>query len=341
MQRAYVRANKAATFYFYLTGPQGSYGTAGAATGQESSLTAYYVIDGGSYTSTGTTVEEVDGSTLAGIYKVTCTDVVTDGYNIVMNLYHSSGSTYRSDPLAISTDTLYPPGMNIIAIHEGTTAAANLELAFDGTGYIGGSTLQSVNATQISGDSAAANNLESAFDGTGYAGGTIKQEVDINKVSGDATAATNLEAAFDGTGYAGGTIKQEVDINKVSGDATAATNLEAAFDGTGYAGGTIKQEADIAKIDGSTDGVSSLGKGADSMLEGSCTTGSTTSSIKGTGSLSTVDDFYNDRMLLFTGGSGGLQYQGRAITDYDGSSKTFTTDAFTSAPATGDTFLIV
>ena len=153
MQRAYVRANKAATFYFYLTGPQGSYGTAGAATGQESSLTAYYVIDGGSYTSTGTTVEEVDGSTLAGIYKVTCTDVVTDGYNIVMNLYHSSGSTYRSDPLAISTDTLYPPGMNIIAIHEGTTAAANLELAFDGTGYIGGSTLQSVNATQISGDS--------------------------------------------------------------------------------------------------------------------------------------------------------------------------------------------
>ena len=77
------------------------------------------------------------------------------------------------------------------------------------------------------------------------------------------------------------------------------------------------------------------------MLEGSCTTGSTTSSIKGTGSLSTVDDFYNDRMLLFTGGSGGLQYQGRAITDYDGSSKTFTTDPFTSAPATGDTFLIV
>ena len=307
MQRAYVQYNKAATFYFYLTGPQGSYGTAGPATGQQSSLSAYYSLDGGSSTSTGTTVAEVDSSTMAGVYSVTCTDVVTNGYHIVMSLYHST-STYRSTPIAIYTDALYPPGMNIVAIHEDITAAAN---------------------------------LEAAFDGTGYAGGTIKQEVDINKVSGDATAATNLEAAFDGTGYAGGTIKQEVDINKVSGDATAATNIEAAFDGTGYAGGTIKQEIDIAKIDGSTDGVSSLGKGADSMLEGSCTTGSTTSSIKGTGSLSTVDDFYNDRMLLFTGGSGGLQYQGRAITDYDGSTKTFTTDPFTSAPSSGDTFLIV
>lgn len=279
MQRAYVRYNKAATFYFYLTGPQGSYGTAGPATGQESSLTAYYIIDSGSYTSTGTTVDEVEGTYLPGVYKVTCTDVVTNGYNIVMSLYHSSGTTYRSTPLAISTDALYPPGMNIIEVHEDTTAAAN---------------------------------LEAAFDGTGYAGGTIKQEVDINKISGDATASDNLEKAFDGTGY-----------------------------GIQPAGGASEISADIAKIDGSTDGVSSLGKGADSMLEGSCTTGSTTSSIKGTGSLSTVDDFYNDRMLLFTGGSGGLQYQGRAITDYDGSSKTFTTDPFTSAPATGDTFLIV
>ena len=312
MQRAYVRYNKAATFYFYLTGPQGSYGTAGPATGQESSLTAYYIIDSGSYTSTGTTVDEVEGTFVPGVYKLTCTDVVTLGYNIVMSLYHSSGTTYRSTPLAISTDALYPPGMNIIEVHEDTTAAAN---------------------------------LEAAFDGTGYAGGTIKQEVDVAALSGDLSAAANLEAAFDGTGYAGGTIKQEVDINKISGDATASDNLEKAFDGTGYgiqpAGGASEISADIAKIDGSTDGVSSLGKGADSMLEGSCTTGSTTSSIKGTGSLSTVDDFYNDRMLLFTGGSGGLQYQGRAITDHDGSSKTFTTDPFTSAPATGDTFLIV
>lgn len=275
MQRAYVRQNKPATFYFYLTGPQGDYGTAGPATGQESSLTAYYIIDGGSSSYTGTTVDEVDGSTMAGVYSVTCTDVVTNGYNIVMNLYHSMGTTYRSLPLAISTDTLYPPGMNIIEVHE------------------------------------------------------------------DSTAASNLEAAFDGAGYAGGTIKQEVDVAALSGDLSAAANLEAAFNGTGYAGGTVKQEIDINKIDGSTDGVSSLGVGANSMLEGAVTSGSTTSSIKGTGSLSTVDDFYNDRMLLFTGGSGGLRYQGRAITDYDGSSKTFTTDAFTSAPASGDTFLIV
>ena len=121
MQRAYVRYNTAATFYFYLTGPQGSYGTAGAATGQSGSLTAYYALDGGSSVSTGTTVAEVNSSTNAGVYSVTCTSAVTNGYHIVMSLYHSD-STYRAEPLAIYTDALYPPGMNIIEVHEDTTA---------------------------------------------------------------------------------------------------------------------------------------------------------------------------------------------------------------------------
>tara|TARA_R110002020_G_scaffold155607_2_gene336748 strand:+ start:3436 stop:4182 length:747 start_codon:yes stop_codon:yes gene_type:complete len=133
------------------------------------------------------------------------------------------------------------------------------------------------------------------------------------------------------------------DVTKISGDTTSAGNLEAFFDGTGYgiqpAAGATEVAADLSKIDGSTDGVSSLSKGSNSILQGSVTTGSTTSSIKGTGALSTTDDFYNDRMLLFT--SGDLQYQGKPITDYVGSSKTFTTDPFTSAPASSDTFIIV
>ena len=150
----------------------------------------------------------------------------------------------------------------------------------------------------------------------------------------------------DGTLLAGssdsfGTVN--ANISTISGDTPAANNLEKFFDVTGYgiqpASAATEVAADLSKINGSTDGVSSLSKGSNSILQGSVTTGSTTSSIKGTGALSATDDFYNDRMLLFT--SGDLQYQGKPITDYVGSSKTFTTDPFTSAPASSDTFIIV
>ena len=98
--------------------------------------------------------------------------------------------------------------------------------------------------------------------------------------------------------------------------------------------------ANVVKISGVTDGVSSLDKGSQSILQGSVTSGSTTTSIVGTGSLSTVDEFYTDRMILFT--SGDLQYSGRAIAAYTGSTKTFTVSpAFTSAPSSSDTFIIV
>jgi hypothetical protein len=44
-------------------------------------------------------------------------------------------------------------------------------------------------------------------------------------------------------------------------------------------------------------------------------------------------------MIIFT--SGDLQYSARAIGDYDGASLTFTVDAFTSAPAASDEFILV
>ena len=98
--------------------------------------------------------------------------------------------------------------------------------------------------------------------------------------------------------------------------------------------------ANVVKISGVSGGVSSLDKGSQSILQGSVTSGSTTTSIVGTGSLSTVNEFYTDRMILFT--SGDLQHSGRAIGAYTGATKTFTVSpAFTSAPSSSDTFIIV
>jgi len=104
---------------------------------------------------------------------------------------------------------------------------------------------------KISGDSTAADNLELFMDGTGYAGGTIKLGVDVVKISDDATAANNLELMYDGTGYAGGTIKLTVDAVKISGDGTAADNLEAMLDGTG---GVTLTTAIVGNITGNITG---------------------------------------------------------------------------------------
>jgi len=108
-----------------------------------------------------------------------------------------------------------------------------------------------VDVAKISGDATAANNLELMYDGTGYAGGTAKLGVDVVKVSGDSTAADNLESMYDGTGYVGGTAKLTVDVAKVSGDSTAADNMELMFDGTGYAGGSTKLAVNTTLIEGS------------------------------------------------------------------------------------------
>lgn len=65
----------------------------------------------------------------------------------------------------------------------------------------GTTALPEVDAKSISDDATAANNLELMYDGTGYAGGTTKLGVDAVAISGDTTAADNLELDYDGTGY--------------------------------------------------------------------------------------------------------------------------------------------
>jgi hypothetical protein len=122
-------------------------------------------------------------------------------------------------------------------------------------------------------------------------------------------------------------------VAAISGSTSSADNLE-----TAAASDTLT--SNVKQVNGSTAGASALALGAASMLDHTCDAGSTTSSIVADAGLSSVDDFYNDRMLIFI--SGDLQYSARAIADYDGGSLTFSVSpSFTSAPADGDQFLLV
>ena len=139
------------------------------------------------------------------------------------------------------------------------------------------------------------------------------------------------------------TISAEADVTAINGGTTSLGNLDDFFDGTGYgiqpASAATVTTADITQINGSTDGVKELGLAANTIVSAACTTGSTTSQVNGTGSLSTTANFYLGRTLIFTDGT--LASQAREITAYS-AAKEFTVEpAFTSAAGDGDGFVVV
>ena len=119
----------------------------------------------------------------------------------------------------------------------------------------------------------------------------------------------------------------------ISGSTTAADNLE-------LAAASDSLVANVKQVNGSTDGASFLALGAATMIEVTCDSGSTTSVIVGSGSISAVDDFYSERSMLFV--TGDNANSARAIVDYVGSTKKFTVSpAFTASAASSDKFIIV
>ena len=99
--------------------------------------------------------------------------------------------------------------------------------------------------------------------------------------------------------------------------------------------------ANVTQINGDANAPVVQAAGALAMQTGELLSGSTTGLLKAAaGTLSAVDDFYNDRFLIFT--TGDLKGQGRRVQGYTGSTYTFQADGvYTSAPGTGDDFIIV
>ena len=145
-------------------------------------------------------------------------------------------------------------------------------------------------------------------------------------ISGSTSAADNLETAAASATLA-------ADVTAISGSTSAADNLE-------LAAASDSLVANVKQVNGSTDGASFLALGAATMIEVTCDSGSTTSVIVGSGSISAVDDFYSERSMLFV--TGDNANSARAIVDYVGSTKKFTVSpAFTASAASSDKFIIV
>jgi len=145
----------------------------------------------------------------------------------------------------------------------------------------------------------------------------------ITAATGRVTVGTNA----DKTGYSiSGSITTLDGLN----DPTAAAIADAVLD-----------ESLAAHNTGGT-----LGKAIRQIKEGVVSAESTVNDASATTTsfvtalTSAVDDFYNDKILVFIGGA--LTGQARIISDYNGTTKAITFDeATTSAPANGDGFIIL
>lgn len=145
----------------------------------------------------------------------------------------------------------------------------------------------------------------------------------ITASTGRVTVGTNA----DKTGYSiSGSITTLDGLN----DPTAAAIADAVLD-----------ESLAAHNTGGT-----LGKAIRQIKEGVVSSESTVNDASATTTsfvtalTSAVDDFYNDKILVFIGGA--LTGQARIISDYNGTTKAITFDeATTSAPANGDGFIIL
>ena len=105
---------------------------------------------------------------------------------------------------------------------------------------------------------------------------------------------------------------------------------------------SVPISANVTQVSGSATAADNMELGALSMVAGTShnsPTPTTEAFASDTGALSSNNNFYNGRILIFT--SGTLAGQARTILDYTGSSKLFTCDAFTTAPPNDSNFIIV
>ena len=306
MDRLHLKYNTATTLYFYIYNTN-TYSGGEPVTGLGSSASCSYTIDGGSPTSTGTTVSELSSSYNPGVYKVVCTSAVTNGDVIIMSLFYSAGN--RADPLTIYTDKT-----------AGNLWKTNVPTAFeskiDTIDTVADAILVDT-GTSIPADITSARNEIAVIDAA------VDTEVAAIKTVVDAILVDTAT-----------TLNDKIDVIDGIVDAILVDT------GTTIPASTIS--ANVTQVSGSSTAADNMELGALSMVAGishNSPTPTTEAFASDTGALSSTNNFYNGRILIFT--SGTLAGQARTILDYTGSSKLFTCDAFTAAPPNDSNFIIV
>jgi hypothetical protein len=117
---------------------------------------------------------------------------------------------------------------------------------------------------------------------------------------------------------------------------TAANQYDdlSTFDAT-----TDTVDADVVALDGNGNAAMNLAASAETIVRGEALTGTLSTTQMTTDLTETTDAHYVGRVVIWT--TGDLAAQAARITAYNGTSKLLTYTETTSAPANGDTFVIV
>ena len=183
-------------------------------------------------------------------------------------------------------------------------------------------------------------------------------DVKILKDQGTATNTTNLPTNEGNGVYSLSLTAAEMAANQITitiDDATATeTFLGTHINIETFGGGTpgsstmardlsaLVQDANMTQITSSSARAGTLASQLDLVVTASPVTdaGNTTSSFI-TGLTATTDDLYNHRVLKFIAGNAALVGVYGFIRDYDGTTKTLTTNTLPAIPTDSDTFIIV
>lgn len=208
-----------------------------------------------------------------------------------------------------------------------------------------------VDIASVSDDTTAANNLELDYDGTGYNKsnstiGTTTTNTDMRGTDSAALASVCTETRLSELDAAtGGKMANQVDI--IQTDTTTdipatITTLQADTDDiqtrlpAALVGGLMS--SDITAISTSTAAADNLEKSALQIISGACEATPSTTVIQ-TDLAEVQDDIYIGRTVIFT--SGAAKDEATDITDYTGATGTLTVTALANAPSAADTFIII
>ena len=183
-------------------------------------------------------------------------------------------------------------------------------------------------------------------------------DVKILKDQGTAANTTNLPTNEGNGVYSLSLTAAEMAANQITitiDDATATEtflgthiNIETFGGGLGSSStiardlSALVQDANMTQITSSTARASTLAQQLDLVLTVNPVTdaGNTTSSFI-TNLTASTDDLYNTRVIKFVAGNAALVGRYAYIRDYDGTTKTLTTNTLPAIPTASDTFLLV
>tara|TARA_B100001013_G_scaffold331809_1_gene247654 strand:+ start:8532 stop:9701 length:1170 start_codon:yes stop_codon:yes gene_type:complete len=389
MHSIYRKKNVATTIYLYLGDSRTYY--SGFEPRTSRSPSCYVSIDGGTPTNGYSTVTELDGTNMPGVYKVALTADAVNGDIMVANLLDAAG--YRSLPMTIYTDYSNTPSyaptsgfeskidaiddfidteVAAILVDTGTTLNNKLD-TIDGivdsilvdTGTTLDGKLDTIDNFL---DTEVAAILEDTST-TLQANHTAIETIVASNATVVASNATKLDAIDNFVDTEVAAIKTAVDAILVDTGATLNDKIDV-IDGIVDSiltdtGTTLSSKIDVidgivdnilvdtaalaepvdcnvTQVSGSSTAADNMELSALSMIVGTShnsPTPTTTTFASDTGALSSVNDFYKGRIIVFTSGS--LTGQVRTILDYTGATKLFTCDAFTTAPPNDSNFIIL